>query len=419
MPKFSDLYVKNLPPQAARYDVREGQGFGVRVSPDGGKAFFFIYQLQGKKRRMTLGQYPAVTLKDARKVFDAARARVALGCDPSAERTDERERIQRERDEQAALLTVERLAADYIERHAKPNKRTWTEDAAALQKEILPIWGKRKAEEITRRDVNHLLDTITDRGSAIRANRVLSLVRKMFNFGMQRGELTGNPCLGVKRPSPEHSRERVLTDDELRKLWAALDTGTFQATEAVTLAVTLQLLTATRIGEVAGARWAEIDLQGQWWEIPAERMKNKRHHRVWLTAAAVATLEQAKALQTATGKPSAWVFVSPAGGKPIMATSVTRAVARNTEFLGIAPFSPHDLRRTVATRLAESGILPHIVGKVLSHSDPTVTGRHYDKFSYDREKRKALEAWAERLREIVTGERRDNVLTLVRGAVQP
>lgn len=366
-----------------------------------------------------LGQYPAVTLKDARKACDAARARVAVGCDPSAERIDARAQIKREREEQAALLTVARLADDYIERHAKPNKRTWPRDAAMLQKDVLPLWGTRKAEDITRRDINQLLDSIKDRGAPIRANRVLSLVRKMFNFGMQRGELPGNPCIGVGKPAPEHARERILTDDEARRLWLALDTGTFKATEPVALAVKLQLLTAARVGEVTGARWSEIDLRAQWWEIPAERMKNKRNHRVWLTAAAVATLEQLKAIQTEQGLSSDFVFVSPVGEKPIVTTAVNKAIARNADSLNIATFSPHDLRRTVATRLAEAGVLPHIVGKVLSHSDSTVTGRHYDKFSYDFEKRTALETWAERLREIVTGERRDNVITLVRGAGRP
>jgi integrase len=373
-----------------------------------------MYQLQGKKHRMTLGQYPAVTLRDARRAYDVARARVALGFDPVAELTDQRERIKRERAELAALLTVARLADDYIERHAKPNKRTWREDANTLRREIVPAWGERRAEEITRRDINRLLDGITDRGSPIRANRVLSLVRKMFNFGMQRGELTANPCLGVKRPSPERTKDRVLSDDELRALWAALEGGDMHASEPVRLALKLQLLTAARIGEVTGARWVEFDLPGQWWEIPAARMKNKRPHRVWLTAAAVATLERLRALQTEQGQGSEWVFVSPDGEGPIKATSTTRAVARSIEALGVAPFSPHDLRRTVATRLAETGVLPHIVGKVLSHSDQTVTGRHYDKFSYDMEKRKALEAWGARLTEIVTGERRRNVVPMVR-----
>jgi len=414
MPKFSDLTVKNLQPKDTRYDVREGQGFGVRVSPDGGKAFFFIYQLQGKKSRMTLGQYPAVSLKDARHACDAARARVALGCDPSGERTDARERIKREREERAALLTVACLAEDYIERHAKPNKRTWTFDDSMLKNDVLPLWGSRKAEDINRRDINKLLDRIKDRGAPILANRVLSLVRKMFAFGVQRGELAANPCIGVAKPSPEHSRMRVLTDAELRKLWAALDTGDFQATEPLVLAVKLQLLTAARIGEIAGARWAEIDLSAQWWEIPAERMKNKRVHRVWLTAAAVAILERIRSTQTAQGGLSEWVFASPKGGKPIVTTSVNLAISRNLEALGIAPFSPHDLRRTAATRLAESGVLPHIVGKVLSHSDTTVTGRHYDKFSYDFEKRKALETWALRLDEIVSGTRLNNVVSLAR-----
>jgi integrase len=414
MPKFTDLYIKNLPTKPARYDVREGDGFGVRVSPDGSRAFFYIYQLQGTKRRMTLGQYPAVTVKDARKVYEGARARVALGCDPSAERTDERERIKRQREEQAARLTVARLAEDYIERHAKPKKRTWAEDDATLNKEVLPVWGHRKAEDITRRDVNKLLDSIIDRGSPIRANRVLALVRKMFNFGIQRGELGKNPCQGLANPSPETPRDRVLTDVELRTLWAALESGTLPMTEPVALAVKMQLATGCRIGEIAGARWDEIDLSAQWWEIPAHRMKRKQLHRVWLTDAARAALARLAALQSARGPRSEWVFPSKDGAHAIHATSVTRAVARTVAHLGMVPFSPHDLRRTVATRLSEIGVLPHIVDKVLSHTDQTVRGKHYDKGSYDFEKRKALEAWAGRLREIVTGERPSNVIALAR-----
>lgn len=418
MPKFSDLYIKNLPTEIVRYDQREGQGFGVRVSPDGTKAFFYIYQLQGQKRRMTLGKYPQVSLKEARKAYDEARARVARGFDPSAERIDNRERIKREREEQLSLLTVSRLAEDYIERHAKPNKRTWEKDQAALQREILPIWGSRKAADITRRDVNQLLDKAIDRGSPVTANRLLALVRKMFNFGMNRGELIANPCTGIQKPSPEHAKDRVLSDYELRELWNALHTDRFRATETIKLAIKLQLLTGTRIGEVSGAQWGEIDLDNQWWEIPIERMKNKKIHRVWLTAAAVEILERARSLQTEQGIISGWVFPSPyfpSGDKPIGPLSVGQAISRNIQQLGINAFTPHDLRRTVSTRLAELGILPHIADKVLSHTDSTVRGRHYDKFSYDFEKRKALEAWAVHLHEIVTGERRDNVLPLHAG----
>jgi integrase len=377
-----------------------------------------MYQLQGQKRRMTLGKYPQVSLKEARKTYEEARARVARGFDPGAERIDNREKIKREREEQLSLLTVSRLADDYIERHAKPNKRSWEQDQAALQIDIIPNWGSRKAADITRRDVNKLLDKIIDRGGPIAANRRLSLIRKMFNFGMQRGELNANPCFGMQKPSPEHPKDRVLSDYELRELWAALNTDRFKATETIKLAIKLQLLTATRIGEIVGTRWDEIDLDGHWWEIPLERMKNKKIHRVWLTATAVEILDRARNIQTEQGIISGWVFTSPYStpkDRPIGSLSVGQAISRNIQQLGIDAFTPHDLRRTVSTRLAELGILPHIADKVLSHTDSTVRGRHYDKFSYDFEKRKALEAWAEHLREIVTGDRRDNVLPLHAG----
>lgn len=190
--------------------------------------------------------------------------------------------------------------------------------------------------------------------------------------------------------------------------------GAFKATEIITLAIKLQLATATRIGEVTGARWDEIDLEHRWWEIPAERMKNKRIHRVWLAAPAVDALERLRAIQAEQGRASEWVFVSPRGESGIAATSVNRAITRNQNTIGVEHFAPHDLRRTVSTRLAESGVLPHILDKVLSHSDQSVRGKHYDKFSYDTEKRKALETWAVCLDEIVTGSRRDNVIPIAR-----
>jgi integrase len=428
MSKFTDPYIKNLKPQENRFEIREGDGFGIRVTPRGVKTFFYIYQVNGYKRRMTLGTYPYITLKIAHQLHAEAKSLAVQGIDPAEKRDKEKRRKREQREEYLRKPTIAVLAYEYIERHAKPNKRTWEQDRYLLNKEIVPNWGKKKASEITRRDVTLLLDRIKDRGAAIYANRTLALVRKMFNFAIQRDILNQNPCAGISRPSQERVRERVLNQDEIRKLWTALSPGNpdFYATSPTRLALRLQLLTACRIGEIMGAQWNEFDTETGWWEIPASRMKNKRPHRIWLTGVALDIMIQLKEL---SGQ-SIWVFPSPmVQGEHLLPSATNRAIRRSLRHfapddytpppskaelyrLDIAPFSSHDLRRSAATGLGELGILPHIVGKVLSHVDGTVTGRHYDKFSYDQEKRKALEAWARHLRTIIEGKAEQTVVSL-------
>ena len=400
--RFTDATIRNLKPKEARYDVREGQGDGfmVRVTPNGAKTFAFVYHFNGQKRRHTLGQYPAMPLKDARAALTEARRLVQSGIDPAASKTDKRQAAIRQRQEAARLCSVDALAGAYIEHHAKPNKRTWDQDRLILNRDVLPFWGKLKAEDITPRDVNRILDRIKERGSPIQANRTLALMRKLFNFGIQRGEITANPCAAVARPAPEKVRDRVLSDDELKALWPALAGDGFKCSEHLRLALRLQLLAACRIGEILGARWEEIDQAGEWWEIPAERMKNKRIHRVWIgTGPARAILARLQEI----GGGSPWLFPSPKGERPMGATASGHAIRRSLEGLGMAAFSSHDLRRTVATRMGEMGIHPHIIGKVLSHTDSSVTATHYNKWSYDQDKQKALERWASRLLEITEG----------------
>ncbi|MCB1762178.1 MAG: tyrosine-type recombinase/integrase [Gammaproteobacteria bacterium] len=425
--KFTDIFIKNLTPKAKRYDVREGEGFCIRVFPSGEKSFFYVYQLNGHRRRMTLGRYPALSLKEARKEHAKAASLTARRIDPAAKRADEKMQEREAREENRRRPTVAALSDEYIERHAKRFKRTWERDRYLLDKEVVPVLGSVKACDVTRRDVTLLIEGIASRGAPTFANRVLSLVRKLFNFGLQREAVTVNPCNGIQKPANEKARERTLSPDELRALWRALQQrdGDFRATPEVKAALLLVLLTAGRIGEIMAAKWDEFDLAGGWWEIPSARMKNKRPHRVWLTRTALDVLDTLRELSGF----SAYVIPSPRVGrdgdpKSMATASVNHAIRRSLKAfmpedyepadnriafhrLDIAPFTPHDLRRTVATFMGELGIQPHIIGKVLSHSDQTVTGKHYDKFSYDPDRRAALECWESRLLEIV-GERRES-----------
>jgi integrase len=180
--------------------------------------------------------------------------------------------------------------------------------------------------------------------------------------------------------------------------------------QSIRLALKLMLATGQRKGEILNAQWPDIDLEAGWWTIPAERAKNGMLHRVPLNTTALAILRELQALNL----PRPWLFPSPrAGGqKPITAMSVDHAI-RRCDFDGLAHFTPHDLRRTVATTLGALGFNRLIQDKVLNHVDRTVGGI-YDRHSYDKEKQQALDAWDRRLQEILTERSNGNVITLQR-----
>jgi len=160
-----------------RYEVREknGDGFAIRVSTLDEKSWIFFYTFEDRKRRMTFGNYPEMSLADAKKKHRKAMTVLENGKDPG------HEKIQNEFEARNAA-TVEALITEYLETHAKPNKRSWKEDERILNKDVKPSWGKRKAADITRRDLIQLLDKIKERGAPIVANRALACVRRMFNF---------------------------------------------------------------------------------------------------------------------------------------------------------------------------------------------------------------------------------------------
>jgi integrase len=392
---FTKASLKRLKPRTTQYDVRGEHGLGVRVNPAGTITWTYFYDFAGKRKRMRLGTWPAMGVKEAEKAHTAARARVARGLDPAGE-------VRRTRQETAAAPTVDGLVSEYLDRWARPRKRSWREDERILTGEVHRAWGTRRAQEIARRDVIALVDGIRDRGAPIQANRTLAVVRKMFNFAVSRDLLPASPCTQVKAPAVEHRRDRVLSDEEVRAFWTGLDSA--RVAKVTALALRFQLTTAQRVGEVIGASWAEIDLDAGWWTIPAERSKNKLAHRVPLSRLAVEILAQARWL----GAGSPWVFRSPTGKDHLTLAAISQAMRKNRDALGIAHATPHDLRRTAASQMTGAGVPRLVVSKILNHAEPGVTAV-YDRHSYDREKREALDKWADQLRRVLGGERKSIV----------
>ncbi len=346
---------------------------------------------------MTLAKYDVCSLGEARKLHRAALIVLESGKDPADERRKEKTATR-------DASTVNALSDEYIEKWAKPNKRSWKADVDSLNRDIKPQWGKRKAYEISRRDVILLLDRVKERGAPVQANRVLSCIRKMFNFAIERDLISANPCDGVKPVTKENQRDRVLSEEEIRILWLALSQEVnkdnplqhdLRMSLETTLVLQLQLVTGQRKGEVVSAEWDEIDLITGWWTIPANKVKNNQTHRVPLSSLALKLLAEIKMLSNHSR------YLFPAKRKDIHITdgSIDTAVKRSV-FSGIKPWTPHDLRRTAASHMTSMGIPRLVVTKILNHSDQSVTAV-YDRHSYDNEKRQALEAWGQQLQRII------------------
>jgi integrase len=387
--KFTDRSIGALKPKAARYEVWEGGGFGIRVSPRGVKTWVWVYHFDGRPRRMTLGTYPELGVADAHVRLADARKLLAKGTDPGAKTVadNKAERIAE---------TVAELAAMYLDKWARPRKRSADEDERQLRKDVIPAWGRRKAKDITRRDVIALLDNIVDRGSPIAANRTLAVIRRMFGWALSRDIISASPCVAVKAPAKERRRDRVLSAEEIATFWRTLEGPELPISASIRLALKFQLVTAQRKGEVIRAAWSEFDLYQGVWTIPAEKAKNGLPHRVPLSPLAHAVLGEIAANRNG----SDWLFSSPKKDAPVGGQSVDHAMRRHHEVLGTGDASPHDLRRTAASHMTSIGISRLVVSKILNHAEAGVTAV-YDRHSYDAEKRAAFDAWSARLQEII------------------
>lgn len=370
------------PPETGRkeYFDKKLSGFGLRVSFTGKKVWIVQFRVAGnpKKRRIDLGTYPQVSLAEAREKAQEVLLRASRGEDPAQEKQE----IKR-------APTFKDFAYDFLERYSKKQKRSWEKDEWFIEHEFVPAWGHKKAQEIKRRDVIELLDRIVDRGAPIQAIRALSSLKKMFNWGISRDIVESNPCLQVKPPAKEQQRDRVLTEGELRAVWAAIETRR----PFIRSMFKLRILTAQRGGEIETMRWSDIDLTTAWWVIPAEFAKNGLAHRVPLSPPAMEILTT---LRAEAGN-SEWVFPSPTK-KGNHIANIQKAADRIKEISGV-DFVPHDLRRTAASFMTSMGISRLTVSKILNHVEKGVT-RIYDRYSYDAEKRQALEEWANKLTEI-------------------
>ena len=339
--------------RVALYDTGEA-GLVLWTTSAGRKLFQLYKKFNGRPVRIGLGAWPETTVEQARRRAREAKGKLANGENPN-------DALRQARQE----MTFADLFTEYMERHAKPRKRSWQEDQGEYDRHLARPLGGRKLSEITRAGIA-AIHAKRGKTSPVRANRLLALLSSVFGRAIEWGLWEkGNPCAGI-RHFPETSRDRFLSGDELRRLFAALDEEPNDTTRDF---FRVALFTGARRGNLLEMRWADIDLEAATWRIP--QTKNGKPQTVALVPAVVDLLVRRRDLARQAKSINPYVF--PGVGRAGHLTPPTKAWRRICGRAGIADAHIHDLRRTFGSWQAITGASLPIIGKSLNHKNQSTT----------------------------------------------
>lgn len=393
MERFTDAVVKKLNPQNSTFTKTEGGGLYLRINPGGSKVWFHHYKIGTLRKWYRIGEYPAVSLKEAREQNEDLLKISQRGEDPAERFT--------------FAPTVKEFAEDWIEKAVDRRGNPWSKAHRSnaeymFKKDVYPRIGGVKVREVHKRDIRVLIQKVEQRAP----NQALQLYRRLnrlFNHAAEQDIIEVSPMVNLPPIGRQNSRARYLTPEEIKTFLTGLPLADAAPQTATILEIILR--TGQRSSEVCGARQSEIS--GDWWILPPERTKNKLEHRVYL----------AEAVKELFGSPNEHGLFFPSlrdESKPVHHGVLAKAIRRSldgsektqrdkTPTLSLGRFTPHDLRRTCATYLGELSFTDEVIGAVLNHKKRSVTGR-YNQFAYDPQKKRAMLAWDRRLTEILTGE---------------
>ena len=386
--------------------------FGVRVNKTC-KSFIWVYSFHGRTRRLTLGQYPDLSLAEARAKAAQAAELHKQGVDPGQKKLVELV-------EYRTSPTFEEAVVSYLE-WAEKNKKSWREDERMLRTEFVPHLGRTKIGDVRRKQVVALLDDKA-KTAPVQANRLLAVIRKMFNFCVEREILDATPLVKMKNVAKEKTRERSLNRHEL--VWFLLRLTEPTITQNTRFALLLSLMLAQRSGRIVQMRWIDIDLEDAIWDRSGQFEKNNNPIAIPLSEDVLNILKYLRERQVqkvVANDPERWAKsqVLPSPGqyvfpgrwltKPQTQPSLNRAMRRfydtyvkdkdrveEESLLRIAEDYPrptvHDLRRSATTHMSRQGLGKDVRSRILNHKDLSVDAI-YDRYAYFDEKAVALGEW--------------------------
>jgi integrase len=391
--KLNSLFVRKVrgEPDGA-YNVwdTEQRGLALQVQPSGYRSFKLVYARAGRPRWYHIGDAAKIGLADARRI--AARVMLAAieGKDPVAERQAER-----------GAGTFAELAERYLVQHAKKHNKSWQQADRLVRRWLLPRWGKLGVDAIHRADVKAMMGRIE---APVLANQVLAAGSAIFAWAVKQDALKINPCIGIDR-NPTQSRERVLSDTEIVRFWAAFD----QIDPVRSSALKCILLTGQRPGEVAHMRREHI-IDG-WWQMPGAPdpktfwpgTKNGANHQAWLAEPVQAILAELDDGKATTG------FVFAGGrGRPIV--GLDAAMREVCAALGVLEkATPHDLRRTFSSRVTGLGFGRDAMNRLTNHKEGGIASV-YDRHGYAEENKRIMETVAAHIVALVEGRGADGTV---------
>ena len=430
MTNLTDLAIRHLKATSGERLVSDGNGLYLRIRADSQpKTWLFRYTQSGKTKKIQIGTHPAISLRQARQRALELSAEHQSGLDPASERKrrqSEKKAAEAALERQSSRETIAGLFERWAELELKTRKDRGSEVKRAFTKDVLPTLGPICVADLTKADVLKVIDGILGRSSNRMAKIVFALIRQMLRFAIDREIIASDPTASIRKSKiggKTTERERVLSDQEILKLKHQLPHSGLK--EQTQIAIWIALSTCCRVGELLKARWADINLEEQSWQIPKENSKNAKPHIVWLSPFAVEQFARLKkhqdieeALDGVSRIGPSWLFPNRSETGHLDTKTISKQIGDRQRSvrtiyskranqktcsalcLENGAWNMHDLRRTGATLMVANGALPEVAERCLNHTEQNRLKRIYQRHSYQKEMKGAWELLGEHLSRI-------------------
>jgi integrase len=422
MAKLTELKLKSLTIENHGESVFDNGIRGVVKANQSGISVYFRYRyrLNGKVRDLTLGVWPKITLAEIRRLRNNAQSKIEQGIDPALDKKLLKVRKQQEQlAEQAELAKLQSLITvnDLFERWAATDLQNRKDEGKEIrrmfEKDVLPVIGSFAVADVRKGHITGITDALLLRGVNRMAKLILSLVRQMFRYAVDRDIIEFDPSASIRKAKiggKSVERDRVLSEDEIRQLKSQMPSANLMPTTEA--AIWIMLSTCCRIGELSKAQWQHLDLESGVWIIPTENSKNEKPHTIFLSRFAIKQFEILSQLKSS----DTWIFPNRNGSDHVCEKSISKQVdgrqnsvvhqnrTKHNDALMLpgGKWTPHDLRRSGATLMGNLGVLPDVIEKCLNHIEQNRMKRVYQRQELKTEQAEAWRLLGDRL-ELLTG----------------